>query len=77
MIAYMKILFATSEEFIHSSKSLESYYLLLPFATPSDKVSNIIIFMIVSRLIAVEPEDKNEETINQLYQYSGSYKSDI
>ena len=27
-----------------------------------DKVSNLLIFMIVSRLIAVELEDKNEET---------------
>ena len=72
MIAYMKILFATSEEFIapsllnHTGTSLP-----LPFATPSDKVSNLLIFMIVSRLIAVELEDKNEETIKQLYQYSG------
>ena len=45
---------------------------LLPFATPSDKVFNSLIFMIVSRLIAVELKAKNEETIDQLYQYSGS-----
>ena len=70
MIAYMKILFATSEEFIAPSL-LNHTSLLLPFATPSDKVSNLLIFMMVSRLTAVELEDKNEETINQLYQYSG------
>ena len=61
MIAYMKILFATTEEFIAPSL-LNHTCLLLPFASPSDKVSNLIIFMIVSRLIAVELEDKNEET---------------
>ena len=72
MIAYMQILFAASEEFIatsllnHTDTSLP-----LPFATPSNKVSNLLIFMIESRLIAVELEDKNEETINQLNQYSG------
>ena len=66
----MKILFATSEEFITTSL-LNHTNLLLPFATPSDKVSNLLIFMIVSRLIAEELEDKNEETINQLYHYSG------
>ena len=74
MIAYMKILFATIEEFMHSSKSLESYChtsLLFPFATPRNKVSNLLIFMIESRLIAVELEDKIEETINQPCQYSG------
>ena len=72
MIAYMKILFATSEEFIASSLlNHTATSLLLPFATPSDKVSNLLIFMIVSRLIAVELEDQNEKTINQLYQYSG------
>ena len=27
-----------------------------------DKVSNLLIFMIVSRLIGIEMEDKNEET---------------
>ena len=72
MIAYVKILFATSEEFIAPSL-LNHTSLLLPFATPSNKVSNLLIFMIVSRLIpvALELEDKNEETINQLYQYSG------
>ena len=70
MIAYIKILFATSEEFTAPSP-LNHTSLLLPFATPSDKVSNLLIFMIVSRLIAVELEDKNEETINQLYHYSG------
>ena len=72
MIAYqyMKILFATSEEFIATSLWNHTS-LLLPFATPSDKVSNLLIYMIVSRLIALELEDKNEETINQLYQYSG------
>ena len=68
MNAYMKILFATSEEFIAPSL-LNHTSLLLPFATPSDKVSNSLIFMIVSRL--VELEDKNVETINQLYQYYG------
>ena len=63
MIAYMKILFATSKEFIapsllnHTRPSL-----LLPFATPSDKVSNLLICMIVSKLIVLEVEDKNEET---------------
>ena len=69
----MKILFASSEEFIATSllNQTSLYTRLLPFATPSDKVSNLLIFMIVSRLIAVELEDKNEETINQLYQYSG------
>ena len=68
----MKILFATSEEFIATSLlNHTGTSLLLPFATPSDKVSNLLIFMIVSRLIAVELEDKNPETINQLYQYSG------
>ena len=41
MIAYMKILFATSEEFIAPSLSNHTG-LLLPFATPSDKVSNLI-----------------------------------
>ena len=61
MIAYMKILFATSEEFIAPSL-LNHTSLLLPFATPSDKVSNLLICMIVSRLIALEVEDKNEET---------------
>ena len=66
----MKILFASNEEFIATSL-LNHASLLLPFATPSDKVSNLLIFMIVSRLIAVELENKNEETINQLYQYSG------
>ena len=70
MIAYMKIFLATSEEFIAPS-FLNHTSLLLPFATPSDKASNSHVFMIVSRLIAVELEDKNEETINQLYQYSG------
>ena len=69
MIACMKILFATSEEFIAPSL-LNHTSLLLPFATQSDKVSNLLIFMIVSRLTAVELKDKNEETINQLYQYS-------
>ena len=70
MIADMKILFATSEEFIAPSL-LNHTSLLLPFATSSDKFSNLLILMIVSRLIAVELEDKNEETINQLYYYSG------
>ena len=70
MIAYKKILFATSEEFIATSL-LNHTSLLLPSATPSDKVSNLLIFMIVSRLIAVELEDKKKETINQLCQYSG------
>ena len=65
MIAYMKVLFATSEEFIALSR-LNHTSLLLPFTSPNDKVSNLLIFMIVSRLIAVELEDKNEETINQL-----------
>ena len=59
----MKILFATRDEFIAPSLSNHAS-LLLPFATPSDEVSNSLIFMIVSRLIAVELEDKNEETIN-------------
>ena len=67
---YMKILFAASEKFIAPSL-LNHTNLLLLFATPSDKISNLLIFMIVSTLIAVELEDKNEETINQLYQYSG------
>ena len=66
----MKIYFATSEEFI-TPNLLNHTSLLSPFATPSDKVSNLLIFMIVSRLIAVELEDKNKETINQLYQYYG------
>ena len=70
MIVYTKILFPTSEEFIATSL-LNHTSLLLPFATQSDKVSNLLIFMIVSKLIAVELEDKNEETINQLYQYTG------
>ena len=70
MIASTKILFATSEEFIATSL-LNHTSLLLPLATPSDKVSNLLIFIIVSRQIAVELEDKNEKTINQLYQYSG------
>ena len=70
MIAYMKILFATSEEFIASSL-LNHTSLLLSFATPSYKVSNLLIFMIVSRLIAVDLENENEETSSQLYQYSG------
>ena len=70
MIAYMKILFAISEEFITLSL-LNHTSLPLPFATPSDKVSHSLIFMIVSKLIALELEDKNEETINQLNQYSG------
>ena len=61
MIAYMKILFATNKEFIAPS-ILNDTSLLLPFATPSDKVSNLLIFMILSRLIAAELEDKNEET---------------
>ena len=61
MTAYMKILFAASEEFIAPS-ILNHTSLLLPFATPNDKVFNLLIFMIVSRLIAVELEDKNEET---------------
>ena len=61
----MKIFFATSKEFI--APSLLNYTsLLLPFATPSDKVSNLLICMIVSRLIALELEDKNENTIHQL-----------
>ena len=72
MIPYMKILFARIEEFIATSLlNHTGTSLLLPFATPSVKVSNLLIFMIVSRLIAVELEDKNEETINQLYQSSG------
>ena len=70
MIAYMKILFATSEEFI-ALRFWNHTSLLLPFATPSDKVSNLLIFMIVLRLIADELENKNEGIINQLYQYSG------
>ena len=45
MIAYMKILFATSEEFIAPSL-LNHTSLLLPFATPNDKVSNLLIFTI-------------------------------
>ena len=57
----MKILFATSEEFIALSL-LNHTHLLLPFATPSDEVSNLLVCMIVSRLIALELEDKNEET---------------
>ena len=75
MIAHMKILVATKEEFI--APSLLNHTrprpttVLLPFATPSHKVFNSHIFMIVSRLIAIELVDKNEETINQLYQYSG------
>ena len=72
MIPYMKILFARIEEFIATSLlNHTGTSLLLPFATPSVKVSNLLIFMIVSRLIAAELEDKNEETINQLYQSSG------
>ena len=61
MLAYMKILFATSEEFIAPSLS-NHISLLLPFATPSDKVSNLLICRIVSRLIALDVEDKNKET---------------
>ena len=57
----MKILFATSEEFIAPS-ILNYTSLLLPYQVTQDKVSNLLIFVIVSRLIAVELEDKNEET---------------
>ena len=57
MIAYMKILLATSEEFIATSL-LNHTNLLLPFATPSDKVSNLLICMIVSRLIYGAPFGK-------------------
>ena len=62
MIAYIKILFATSEEFIAPS-FLNYTSLLLPFATLSDiKASNLLICMIISRLIALELEDKNGKT---------------
>ena len=57
----MKILFATSEKCIAPSL-LNHTSMLLPFATLSDKVSNLLIFVIVSRLIALEAEDKNKET---------------
>ena len=39
-----------------------AYYCHLPHQATQDKVSNLLIFMIVSGLIAVELEDKNEET---------------
>ena len=70
MIAYMKILLAASEEFI--APSLLNSSLLLLFATPSDKVPNLLICIIISRLIALELEDKNEETNLSIvaYQYS-------
>ena len=56
MIAYMKILSATSEEFIAPSL-LNHNSPILPFATPSDKVSNLLIFIMVFKLIALELED--------------------
>ena len=42
MIAYMKILFTTSEEFIATSLLIHTS-LLLPFATPSDKANSIYL----------------------------------
>ena len=72
MTAYMKILFATSEEFIAPSL-LNHISLLLPFATSSDKVSNLLIFLIVSRPKSGELKNNNEETINELYQMADAF----
>ena len=76
MIAYKKILFATSEEFIATSL-LNHTSLLLPSATPSDKVSNLLIFMIVSRLIAVELEDKKKKQSTNCASTLVAYKNNI
>ena len=63
MIAHMKILFATSKKFIAPSLLNHTSLLLhLSHQVTQDKVSNLLIFMIVSRLIAVELENKNEKT---------------
>ena len=72
MTVYMKILFATSEEFIAPSL-LNHISLLLPFATSSDMVSNLLIFFIVSRPKSGELKNNNEETINELYQMADAF----
>ena len=53
--------------------------LLLPFATSRDKVSNLLtgIFMIASRLIAAEREDKMKEQLINCTSTLVAYKNDI